>query len=48
MSPPPSRYNDTFFAEDGFHPSADGYRDWAHFALRDALERGALAQLTAR
>ena len=48
MSPPPSRYNDTFFAEDGFHPSADGYRGWAHFALRDALERGALAQLTAR
>ena len=48
MSPPPPSYHDTFFAEDGFHPSADGYRDWAHFALSDALERGALESLTRR
>ncbi len=48
MSPPPSRYSDAFFAEDGFHPSVDGYRDWAQFALRDALERGALDQLARR
>jgi lysophospholipase L1-like esterase len=48
MSPPPPRYNDTFFAPDGFHPSADGYRDWAAFALADALERGALDALTRR
>lgn len=48
MSPPPPRYTDTFFAVDRFHPSADGYRDWASFALRDALERGALESLRAR
>ncbi len=48
MSPPPPGYTDTFFAEDGFHPSADGYRDWAGFALRDALERGALEHLHRR
>jgi lysophospholipase L1-like esterase len=48
MSPPPPKYHDTFFAPDGFHPSADGYRDWADFALRDALERGALDALTRR
>lgn len=48
MSPPPPRYTETFFAVDRFHPSADGYRDWARFALRDALERGALESLGAR
>ncbi len=48
MSPPPPGYHDTFFAVDGFHPSEDGYRDWARFALRDALERGALEHLTGR
>lgn len=48
MSPPPPRYHDTFFAPDGFHPSADGYRDWAAFALADALERGALDGLSRR
>lgn len=48
MSPPPSGYHDTFFAVDGFHPSVDGYRDWARFALRDALERGALEHLLRR
>lgn len=48
MSPPPSGYHETFFAEDGFHPSEDGYRDWALFALDDALERGALEALGAR
>lgn len=48
MSPPPPRYSDTFFAVDGFHPSVDGYRDWARFALHDALERGALEHLLRR
>jgi len=48
MSPPPPRYSDTFFAVDGFHPSASGYRDWANFALSDALERGALEHLLRR
>jgi len=48
MSPPPPGYHETFFAEDGFHPSVDGYRDWAQFALRDALERGALDHLLPR
>jgi len=48
MSPPPRGYHDTFFAIDGFHPSEDGYRDWARFAVVDALERGALEALGAR
>jgi lysophospholipase L1-like esterase len=48
MSPPPQRYHDSFFAPDGFHPGVDGYRDWGRFALRDALERGALEHLTRR
>lgn len=48
MSPPPSKYHDTFFAVDGFHPSVDGYRDWARFALQDALQRGALEHLLRR
>ncbi len=48
MSPPPTGYHDTFFAVDGFHPSEDGYRDWARFAMEDALERGALELLGAR
>ncbi len=48
MSPPPSQYSDGFFAPDGFHPSITGYRDWARFALEDALDRGALEHLTQR
>jgi lysophospholipase L1-like esterase len=48
MSPPPPGYHDTFFASDGFHPSAEGYRDWASFTLSDALERGALDGLSRR
>jgi lysophospholipase L1-like esterase len=48
MAPPPPPYHNTFFAMDGFHPSEDGYRDWAHFALRHALERGALEHLKRR
>lgn len=48
MSPPPPKYSDTFFAVDGFHPSVDGYRDWARFALEDALQRGALEHLLRR
>jgi len=48
MSPPPPRYTEGFFAHDGFHPSEQGYRDWARFALLDALERGALEHLQRR
>ena len=48
MSPPPTGYHDEFFASDGFHPSETGYRDWARWALDDALERGVLERLCAR
>jgi len=48
MAPPPPRYHETFFAVDGFHPSEDGYRDWAAFTLRDAIERRALEHLRPR
>jgi lysophospholipase L1-like esterase len=36
MSPPPPTYSDGFFARDRFHPSEEGYRDWADFALGQA------------
>lgn len=42
MSPPPPPYTEGFFASDQFHPSAIGYRDWADFAIADAVTRGAL------
>jgi lysophospholipase L1-like esterase len=42
MSPPPPPYTAGFFATDLFHPSADGYRDWARFAIEDAVGSGAL------
>jgi len=48
MSPPPSHYPPTFFAEDGFHPGAEGYRVWASFAVADAVGRGALDHLRSR
>lgn len=31
--PKPPPYNEAFWASDGFHPSAAGYRDWITFAL---------------
>ncbi len=41
MSPPAPEYTPGFFADDRFHPSASGYRDWVEFALTDAkLIRG--------
>jgi len=40
MSPPPPPYTDGFFGADGFHPSAKGYREWAEFALDDAVAQG--------
>ncbi len=43
MSPPPPPYTEGFFASDLFHPSASGYRDWARFAIEDAVTAGALA-----
>jgi lysophospholipase L1-like esterase len=42
MSPPPPPYTEGFFATDLFHPSATGYRDWADFAVGDAVARGQL------
>ena len=42
MSPPPPPYTDGFFATDLFHPSASGYRDWARFAVEDAVAAGIL------
>jgi lysophospholipase L1-like esterase len=43
MSPPPPPYTEGFFATDLFHPSAIGYRDWARFAVEDAVRQGHLA-----
>ena len=42
MSPPPPPYTEDFFATDLFHPSAIGYRDWAGFAVEDAVDAGVL------
>jgi lysophospholipase L1-like esterase len=43
MSPPPPPYTEGFFASDRFHPSEQGYRDWARFAIEDAFGAGVLA-----
>jgi lysophospholipase L1-like esterase len=40
MSPPPPPYTPGFFGADGFHPSEQGYREWAEFALDDAAAQG--------
>ena len=42
MSPPPPPYTEGFFATDLFHPSASGYRDWARFAVDEAVAAGVL------
>ena len=42
MSPPPPPYTEGFFASDLFHPSPIGYRDWADFAVGDAVAHGQL------
>jgi len=42
MSPPPPPYTEGFFASDLFHPSAQGYADWARFAIEDAIAANAL------
>lgn len=47
MLPPPPQYPETFFAEDGFHPSATGYSIWAEFAVDDLASRGILEPLRA-
>ena len=44
MSPPPPPYTEGFFATDLFHPSEHGYRDWANFAVEDAVSAGLLAR----
>lgn len=33
--PKPDPYTPEFWASDGFHPSAEGYRQWVDFALRE-------------
>ena len=48
MSPPPPNYPPGFFASDGFHPSAEGYRIWARFAVEHLAGRGGLDQLLSR
>lgn len=48
MSPPPRFYPQGFFAEDLFHPSSEGYEQWAGFALEDAVRRGVLDHLIGR
>lgn len=48
MTPPPPHYPANFFATDGFHPSAEGYRMWAGFALDYVAGRGGLAHLGSR
>lgn len=42
ISPPPPPYTEGFFATDLFHPSESGYRDWARFAVDDAVGAGVL------
>ncbi|MDO7883007.1 SGNH/GDSL hydrolase family protein [Salinibacterium soli] len=42
MSPPPPPYTEGFFASDLFHPGPIGYRDWARFAVEDAVSAGML------
>ncbi len=42
MSAPPPTYTEGFFASDLFHPSPTGYRDWARFAIDDAVAAGVL------
>ena len=42
MSPKPPPYTEGFFATDLFHPSSQGYRDWARFAIDDAFSSGHL------
>lgn len=48
MSPPPPPYTAGFFAEDLFHPSDVGYRDWAQIAVGDAVAAGRLPHTLAR
>lgn len=48
MTPPPPNYPPGFFASDGFHPSAEGYRIWAGFALDYVAGRGGFAHLASR
>ncbi|CAN5156818.1 SGNH/GDSL hydrolase family protein [soil metagenome] len=42
MSSPAPTYTAGFFAPDLFHPSESGYRDWAEFAIEDAVTSGLL------
>lgn len=40
MSPPPPPYSEGFFGSDAFHPGPQGYREWADWAIDDALAQG--------
>ena len=40
MTPPLPPYADDHFATDDFHPSAQGYREWAEFIVTDAFRHG--------
>lgn len=40
MSNDPPPYAEDFWAPDLFHPSANGYRDWAEWAVAEAWGRG--------
>ncbi len=48
MNAEPPPYADDFFASDGFHPGPHGYRDWADWAVDDAMARGLAARLGSR
>ncbi len=40
MSPTPPPYSEGFFGADEFHPGPQGYREWAEWAIDDALAQG--------
>ena len=46
MTPPLPPYADDHFATDDFHPSAQGYREWAEFIVDDAFRHGIGAALS--
>lgn len=45
MSNDPPPYGTDFWASDLFHPSANGYRDWAEWAVEEAWDRGLAATM---
>jgi len=47
MTPPLPPYPAGFFATDDFHPSAEGYQEWAQFIVDDAVAHGIAARIPA-